>query len=267
MKLIQLMRKNRFSLISIALLFGIFAYAHWIEPQWIEVTHHSVTGDVGLNRPIKIAHLSDLHIRSMGHRESKILSIIERERPDAILITGDSIAENSNYEAVSEFLIGLHAPLGVWMVKGNWEHWRPTYQEERFYKSARVRFLLNSSESLAGRVWLIGVDDEYAGTPEMTRAIQGVPRDAFKIGLFHSPAFFEQASESFNLVLAGHTHGGQVRLPFMPPLWLPHGSGSFVEGWYKKGTALMYVSRGLGNSIFDIRLFCRPELAMIHIGR
>lgn len=265
---VRLMKKNRFVIVCIALLCGLFGYCHWIETQWIEVTRHSIEGDFGLKKPLKLAHVSDLHIRSMGSREAKILTILEHEKPDAILVTGDSVAENSNYKAVGEFLRQLRAPLGVWLVKGNWEHWRPTEQEPSFYKSTGVHFLMNSAENLEGRIWLIGLDDELAGRPDGVKALRGVPDDAFKIALFHSPEFFETSSSGdFDLALTGHTHGGQIRLPFLPPLWLPEGSGPFVEGWYAKGKAKMYVSRGLGNSIFDLRLFCRPEIAIMQIGR
>jgi len=265
--LIHLVHKNCVSLLTIALAVTIFVYCHWIETQWIEVTRHSIAGDFGLKKTLKLAHVSDLHIRSMGYREVKILSVLADEKPDAILITGDLIAENSNYKAVREFLRQLNAPLGSWFVKGNWEHWRPIEQEENFYRSTNARFLMNSAENLDGRIWLVGIDDEYAGSPDLARALRHVPDDAFKIGLFHSPAYFGRSSGSFDLVLTGHTHGGQLRLPFLPPLWLPEGSGGYVEGWYEKGKAKMYVSRGLGNSIFDIRLFCRPELAIIQIGQ
>lgn len=266
-RLTRLVEKNRFVIVCIVLLIGLFAYCHWVETQWIDVTRHTVKGDFGLKKPLKLAHISDLHIRSIGSREVKILSVLASEKPDAILVTGDSVAENSNYKAVGQFLSQLRAPQGVWLVKGNWEHWRPTEQEERFYNSTGARFLMNSAENLEGRIWLVGVDDEYTGSPDLLKALKDVPGGAFKIALFHSPEFFEKSSERFDLVLTGHTHGGQVRLPFLPPLWLPEGSGPFVEGWYEKGTAKMYVSRGLGNSIFDLRLFCRPEIAIIQIGQ
>lgn len=263
--LLALLRRYRIAFTLLTLTFGIFVYAHWIETQWIEISRHSIAGKFDLKKPLKFAHVSDLHIRSMGSREAKIIAVLKNENPDAILVTGDSVAENSNYEALREFFGQLSAPLGIWLVKGNWEHWRPTKQEELFYQSVGVRFLMNSAENLEGNVWIAGIDDDLAGNPDLAKSLTNVPMDAFKIALFHSPIFFEKAFGSFDLVLAGHTHGGQIRLPFLPPLWLPEGSGPFVAGWYRQGSARMYVSRGLGNSIFDLRLFCRPELAIIEI--
>ncbi len=153
------------------------------------------------------------------------MAILEREKPDAILISGDSVDANANYRAVGDFLRKMQAPLGIWLVKGNWEHWRPIEKEKELYFEAGVRFLDNSAEKLAENVWVVGVDDESAGSPDLKEAFKGVPKDAFTIGLFHSPAFFDHSSRYFSLALAGHTHGGQVRLPFLPPFWQPEGSG------------------------------------------
>jgi uncharacterized protein len=257
-------KKISYHFLWIPLFLGLFSYAHWVEPRWIEVSYHRFREEK--KKSIRIAHVSDLHIRSIGGREANLLAILEREKPDAILISGDSVDENANYRAVGDFLREMRAPLGIWLVKGNWEHWRPNEKEKELYFAAGVRFLDNSAEKLAEDVWVVGVDDESAGSPDLKKAFKGVPKDALTIGLFHSPAFFDHSSQYFNLALAGHTHGGQVRLPFLPPFWQPEGSGGYVAGWYKVGDSKMYVSRGLGTSILDIRFFCRPELPIVEIG-
>lgn len=258
--------KHRFYSAFFTLIFALlFVYAHWIEPNWIEVTHYSIKADV--SRSFKIAHISDLHIRALGKREAKVLFLLAEEKPDVVLITGDSIAENADYASLSTFLKKLHAPLGVWAVKGNWEHWKPNEKEAEIYRASGIRLLDNAAAELFKGVWVIGVDDELAGHPDLERALAKVPPDVFKIGLFHSPAFFDQSGQKFQMALAGHTHGGQVRVPFLPPFWLPEGSGRFVSGWYGEDSAKMYVSRGLGNSILDLRFACRPELPIITVGR
>lgn len=246
----------------VVILLGILAYARWIEPQWIEVSRYSVNASV--SRKTRIAHISDLHLREMGKRESKIWALVRAAAPDAILITGDSIAENANYEAIKIFFQEIKAPLGVWSVKGNWEHWRPSENEEETYNAAGIKILNNESVQLTQNIWIVGVDDE-SGVPNLERALESVPENAFKIGLFHSPHFFDSSKNRFNLVLSGHTHGGQVRIPFFPPFWLPPGSGRFVAGWYQNEDSRMYVSRGLGNSILDIRFACRPELPILDL--
>ncbi len=87
------------------------------------------------------------------------------------------------------------------------------------------------------------------------------------IMLFHSPSAFDSAARDGDLAFAGHTHGGQVRLPFVGALWTPPGSGRFLEGWYEQGGARMLVSRGVGTSMVPVRFLCSPEVARVVIAR
>lgn len=90
-----------------------------------------------------------------------------------------------------------------------------------------------------------------------------MPADAFRLAVFHSPATFDDIAGKIPVALAGHTHGGQVRIPLLPPIWLPYGSGDYVDGWYEKNGSRMYVTRGVGVSILPVRFLCRPEVAFI----
>lgn len=117
---------------------SLFSYARWIEPQWIEVTEHHIPASV--DRPLKIVQLSDLHTSELGPRETKVLDIIRRENPDAILISGDTISNSGDWKSVGILLRHLRAPLGVFLVRGNWEHWRPDPDELKIYRDANVTF-------------------------------------------------------------------------------------------------------------------------------
>jgi uncharacterized protein len=275
-------------------LVGVDAFL--IEPDWIEATHHRVVAP--LSSPLKIAHLSDLHTYGLGRREQRMLALLAEEQPDVIVITGDSIfnggsssilhnrtepsrgtaghkaardldfkTSNERYLRCGEVLRQLHAPLGVWLVNGNWEHFHRVKDERGFYQAAGVHFLQNSAAELRPGVWILGLDDAVFGSPDLLAALKGIPLDAFKIALFHSPAYFDEIAGQCNLALAGHTHGGQVYLPFLTPLWLPRGCGEFLAGWYEKQGSRMYVSRGLGTSVLSVRFLCRPELAFITVGQ
>jgi uncharacterized protein len=238
-------------------------YGVLVEPYRIEVTHFDIQGPVA--SPLKIAHLSDLHTRGIGRRERRLLAVLDEEKPDVILITGDTVARKNRYDGPKELYTRLRAPLGVWVVRGNWENDSPLHHERAFYQDAGVHFLLNENAELRPGVWLIGFDDPYTGVAKIDVATAGVPSDAYKIALFHSPAFFDRIAGQVNLCLAGHTHGGQVRLPFMDPLWLPRGSGRFLAGWYQENGSQMYVSRGLGWSLLPVRFLARPEITFITI--
>jgi len=102
----------------------------------------------------------------------------------------------------------------------------------------------------------------------MGESRRGMQRTPFAVLLTHSPEIFMRADlVKFDLVLAGHTHGGQVRLPGIGAPWLPAGSESFESGWFYGQYARMYVTRGIGTSILPVRLFCRPEIALITLRR
>ena len=109
-------------------------------------------------------------------------------------------------------------------------------------------------------VYIVGLDDALAGAPNPRHALLGIPAGVFRIALFHSPIAFDELAPSINLAFAGHTHGGQVRLPFFGPLLVAAGLGALRRGWYEQGGARMHVSRGLGESVLLVRFWCRPEL-------
>ncbi len=261
----RLRRLTFFVIVLAALLAG---YAVGVEPYWLEVTRHTVPASaaVRLTSPLRVAHVSDLHTRGLGRRERALLARLEQERPDLIVITGDTLAGfGGTHRGTRELLTQLKAPLGVYLVRGNWENWQPPGNEAEHYRLAGVKLLLNRGESVRPDVWVGGVDDAGNGRPDALAALGAAPPGALRILLFHSPAYFDQVADQVHFAFSGHTHGGQVRIPFLPPLWLPYGSWPYVEGWYEHGAARMYVSRGVGTSVLPVRFACRPELAIITI--
>jgi len=264
-RLSALRRRVVFALLALVLAVAIDGFL--IEPAWIVVSRHHVAASPSFGVPLKIAHLSDLHTGGMGRRERRLLELLEAEQPDVIVVTGDTLSSSGDYKAVHELLARLHAPLGVWVVRGNWENWHPVKDERSFYTSAGVNFLVNEARPVQGNVWLVGLDDPSSGHPHLDQALEGVPADAYTIALLHSPAHFKHVAGRCPLVLAGHTHGGQVRIPFVHPFWLPRGSSDYLEGWYQQEESRMYVSRGIGTSVLPLRFLCRPELAIMTLGK
>ncbi len=234
-------------------------YAGCLEPRWIEVTHHQIPAPI--SQPLKIAILADLHSSGIGGVERRVFELLQQEAPDLIVLPGDIVHNRGDRAGVSEVLRRLSAPKGVYYVIGNWERWR-LGRPKAFEGAGQAQMLLNEPKEVAPGVWLIGLDDSLSGSPSLVKAMEPVPQSAFRIGVFHSPAFFDFSSERFELAISGHTHGGQIRLPGVGALWLPPASGAYEAGWYARGKSKMYVSRGIGTSILPLRFLCRPDLAI-----
>ncbi|NBX76564.1 MAG: metallophosphoesterase [Proteobacteria bacterium] len=255
--------KKQSILAFVALLFLVLVYSIFIEPQWLEVTNYSVRAEVSF--PLKIAHITDLHLKKNGRLEQRVLMEIRNQKPDVIFVTGDSIDDPRARPVVKSFFNSLKAPLGVWVVRGNWENWNPLSEERAFWSEAGAQLLVNQVKKLKKDINIIGYDDEMSGKPN--RQITSVPTKDLRLCLFHSPAFFDHVYDYCDLSFSGHTHGGHFRLPFWGPLWLPPGSGKYLWGWYRRESSQMYVSRGLGNSILPLRFLARPELSFIFVSR
>lgn len=259
-------KRKRWWLWALGLVFvvgaGLFGYARFVEPTWIETTHHEIVFADALQEPIKIAHLTDLHIGHFGTREQKVLDLLEQEKPDLVVITGDWLSDAGTPEDRRRFFSQLHARYGVYVVPGNWEGSYPrTPAREKLWGlegNNQVHLLQDQRVTPVPGLTLVGFDygshafDQELGTPGATC-----------VALFHEPVVWDGLQQRCALSLAGHTHGGQVRLPGLPPLVLPPGSGSYIAGWYQKDSARLYVSRGVGTSRYPARLFCRPEVAFL----
>src|SRR5262245_12086838 len=254
-------RKGRIFFALLLLGAGCAVDGFIVEPNWIEVTHASLPAPV--SQSLKIAHLTDLHTTGLGFRERRLLELLDQEKPDVIVITGDTVPSSGSYEGESQVLRSLHAPLGVWLVRGNWENWHALRKATENYRANGVHFLLNRSTEIRPGIWLIGFDDTAFAAADTERALANVPSGAYRIALFHGPIFFARSASQYELALAGHSHGGQVRVPFWGPLWLPGGIGPYVHGWFSAGGARMYVSRGIGTTMLPVRFACRPELAIV----
>lgn len=238
--------------------------AAFIEPFRIQVTHYDLQGNVA--SPVKIADLSDVHTHGIGRNEKRAFAVLAEERADLIVITGDCLGNTAgDYRPCENFYRRLHAPLGVWVVRGNWENNHPVHHERAFYAKSGVHLLVNQNAAPRPDFALIGLDDPASGNPRLRRAIAGVSASVYKIALFHAPGYFDQIAGKVNLCIAGHTHGGQVLIPFVHPFWLPDDCGRFVSGWYEEDGTRMYVNRGLGMSDLPVRFDCRPEITIFTI--
>jgi uncharacterized protein len=246
--------------------------AFLVEPNWIEVRRSvEYLPVIRVSAPdLTIAHLSDLHIGRLGARELRAIEIVNSEQPDLIVISGDLSRRGKHPRDIEAFLSALRARRGKFLVWGNHDHrgrmastWGPD-----LVRRAGFTLLQNSSRRIAypgGRLYIAGVDDPVTGRDNLHLALERVPRRDVCILLAHSPEVVRNLGNwDIDFVLAGHTHGGQVRLPFIGALWVPFGTRDYPDGWFDVDRGVrLHVSRGLGWTGIPIRFFCRPRIDLI----
>lgn len=247
-----------------------------VEPSWLDINHFDIP-IAGLPTSLEgytIAHITDLHLRRLGLLHDMLLTALARISPDLIVMTGDMIETPAGLGPMESFcrgLVGL-AAVPILATLGNWEHLTPGLPERlaHLYEGRGIDLLVNEHVLIGGKdIVVAGVDDGTRGNPEVARAVDAMPVCGFSLLLTHSPALFDtwpREIPSFDLGLAGHTHGGQVRLGERAPV-LPAGSGRFVSGFYQTRAGRVFVSRGLGTSKVPLRFMCRPELPIFRLTR
>jgi uncharacterized protein len=244
----------------------------FIEPSWLDVVEHDVPI---LNLPknlhgFRIAHLSDVHLRQLDRLHDAVLVAIQRFDPNLVVLTGDSIETPQALALLEDFCRGL-AKNGreVLATVGNWEHWGhiDMLALDKAYVRSGARLLVNESSVLKSGIVVTATDDHCSGHDDLHLALRNAPSGPVRLFLTHAPGIFDKLppqAPSFDLGLAGHTHGGQVRA-LGAPLWVPPGSGRFTSGSYETSKGRIYVSRGIGTSVVSARFTCPPELPIFRL--
>lgn len=221
-----------------------------------------------------LLHLSDIHSDGQPGLPGAISRVISRIETDLCLLTGDYRFEISGpchnvYHAMAEIIGSVKARRGIIGILGNHDFYEEAAELERM----GVHMLINQHEEIrrgAESIWIAGVDDpHFYGCHDLATALAGVPRDGFKILLAHSPELFEEAHEhDISLYLCGHTHGGQLCLPFFGPLYMnARCPRTYCAGaWQHKGVT-GYTSAGAGSSMVPVRFSCPPEITVIELKK
>ncbi len=202
----------------------------------------------------------------------KISKNVNYLKPDLIIFGGDYIYASLNYlKDVFLPFNNFNPPLGKWGVLGNHDNYLGTKKVIRVLKESAIELLNNSSIKLifGGNIlYIFGVDDFRTGYPDLKKAIKFLKEDGIVIGISHNPLFWEKGKLNFSadLLLSGHTHGGQIDLPFLGPIFLLPGHGrEYYRGFYNINGNKLYVSRGIGTIHIPLRIFCPPEITFIEI--
>ena len=247
---------------------GTAAYGKVIERHHLEVV--PVDLDLGLGAPLTAALVSDLHFDPLfetGYLET-VVATVNATNPDLVLFAGDYVTDTTDRLPELVGILGrVEARVGRFGILGNHDHWVAADRVEYGLSAAGVTVLRNRSVPLPGRPgwFLTGLESFWGGWPN-TRSIEETPADARHLLLVHEPDSFDRLTGARIAVqLSGHTHGGQLRLPFGGAIRLPSWGKKYEAGLYEVGGRRLYVNRGIGTVNRHYRVNCRPEVTLLRL--
>jgi predicted MPP superfamily phosphohydrolase len=259
---------------------AILAYS-FVEPWRLQVREFEIRLE---NLPpecenLRIAQLTDLHagMQTPLPLLRRMIQLCAAQQPDLVLITGDVVSRRNSYlpplrpyahpitdyaEGLARELQLLTPRLGMYAVAGNHDHYEGEFSSiHDILATAGVGNLNNRSVRLENGLTLVGIDDLRAGKPDLNRALEGVTKEDAVITLCHNPRYAWLLRQHNTLILSGHTHGGQVALPFGLTRTPVDAKGTFFRrGFYRLGKARLYVSAGAGTIGIPVRLGVLPEI-------
>jgi predicted MPP superfamily phosphohydrolase len=243
------------------------------EPFRLTVEHHQIY----LRRlpreldGLRIVQLSDIHHSPFTSREQieRAVATANKLQPDIVALTGDYISKERKYAAPCAELLGrLRARHGVYAVLGNHDHWTDAALITDLFRAEGITMLVNQGmrfEKNGAAFWLAGVDDTMVGLEDLPLALAGSSDDELKLLLAHNPIILRRAARAgVDLVLSGHTHGGQVSLRSERSA-----SGRprrrLLKGLARQGETQIYITRGLGTVVLPVRFGCPPEVSLLEL--
>lgn len=258
-------------------------YALFVEPRWPEITRHVIpTRWLQKNARLRVLHLSDLHASAAIPLEwlREVFRLALDESPDCICLTGDYVTtgDNSDLTSYSDVLSILSQAAPTFASMGNHDGGRWGEARGRPNSSVATRALLRSAgiqvphnahveTKIAGqRMQFVGLGDHWAKELNARVAFQELPREAdcFRIVLSHNPDTKAMLQYfSWEMMLSGHTHGGQVVVPLLGPPILPIEDKAYFQGLHTWKARRLYITRGVGGVLGGIRINCRPEITIL----
>ncbi|HPE14580.1 MAG TPA: metallophosphoesterase [Bacilli bacterium] len=281
----RLRLKKKFKIIIFFIIFlciGTILYARFCEPFRLEVKEYKV--DVSSNitdnyNGLKIVHFSDLHYEStiLEDELNKIIDTINNLNPDLVVFTGDLVDEDISLDeketaSLIKELSRIDSNLGKYAIYGN--HDLNISRFDNIMKNSDFMILNNSYDLIYNQdnnpILIFGFDDMINGSPSydtlLDESLVDIP---YKIVLVHEPDYIDEFKNAIgaNLVLSGHSHGGQVKLPLIRPLFLPIGCKEYYDDYYEVNEIKLYISSGLGTSILKLRLNNIPSINLYRLNK
>ncbi len=244
----------------------------WFEKYVIDWNYFDIAQSG--NNKIKILQVSDLHLDKLRGFHKSIARKVNKKNPDLLLITGDSVDATEKIDVLDQFLGLIDDEITKYAITGNWEYWGQVdlKQLDDVYSRHNCQLLINQSQTVHIKdrsLAIIGIDDLVGGNADFRKATQELRFVDTNIVLSHCPQhrdiiMQEKGDMYIDLILSGHTHGGQITFLGLVP-FKPQGSGRYLKGWYTDEEPKMYISRGIGTSILPIRFGARAEMVEIDL--
>lgn len=262
----------RLALVTVGAGFMVLVDMYLVEPNWIEVNTVTVQDEQLANRlrGIKVVQISDLHLKDrLGFREKRLVKMLNELRPDILCITGDIIDDVGVLRDTIQLLNDIKVTAGIYAVLGNTDHhFFRTKALVNELQSTGVTILLNENKDVTlpngQHIRFAGVDDPVTGRAKLERALTNIPTGEPVLLLAHSQDIYAQSVlAGVNLLLVGHTHGGQVGIDFLLRKSDYANRYMNMAGVVKAGETTMYINRGIGTKTLPIRFFCRPEITVL----
>jgi predicted MPP superfamily phosphohydrolase len=271
---------NKAAILIVLAVMASFADAYWIEPNWLQteqvVIHDSELADV--LEGIKVVQISDIHLQGgIGDRERDLIAQVNALKPDLLFITGDFFSDKQKWElatevaALTEMIRSFKTTTGIFGVLGNYDGplSNPAIMKE--FKAAGIDILINENRAVAlpnhKTLYLAGFHDSWNKRARL-KTFSGIPPGAPVVLLAHAPDNFGEAiGAEVNLLLVGHTHGGQIGISLLVEKSKSANKSSFMRGLFDTGKTKMYVNRGIATTHIPIRFFNRPEITLLAIRK
>jgi len=257
---------------------GAAGYSVLVKPEQfsIETVHLKLPRLPRAFSGLRIAQISDIHMGSWMNlnRFQQLADLIVAQKPDLLLITGDFLFGHNFNEAsrgdlndLITVLSPLAATLPSFAVLGNHDYWTNSEAVRKMLFSCGITDLTNTVFTLSREgenLHLCGVDDVWEGNVRLEDVLSQLSDDSAAILLAHEPDFADTSAVTgrFDLQVSGHSHGGQVVIPFYGPPILPYLGQKYPSGLYKVGDMFQYTNRGVGTGMLAVRLNCSPEITL-----
>ena len=255
------------ALVLIIVLLYVLLRSFFIEPNSLDVVNYKIESKYLSG--VRVAFLSDLHLKKNDYKRlNKIAMLANKQNPDIIILGGDYFSGQDYKKSMNAALIGqkfsmFNIPVFAVLGEQDWLTNGESITDDFYYSGVEVLENSNKRTVLKGRyVDIIGFADKTTRGVDIEKAFYHTMRP--RILVTHNPDVYYDIMEDVDLILAGHTHGGQFILPFTPPLFVPSKFGAeFASGLINSRKNKMIISKGIGTSVVPIRLNCKPEIVIV----